>query len=190
LTYQPDYIFKVLLLGDGAVGKTSLRMRYMGRGFSATYLMTIGADFAVVPVPINVNGRLYKCKLQIWDLAGQPRFKEVRGLFYQGAFGAIVVYDKTRRQTYENVIEWVNELLKHRGIVPIVLLGNKKDLCDGTINCISYEEGLQLAAHLSEQLNISVPFYETSAKTGENVKESFTTLTEMMVRYATKEKST
>ncbi|RLI63389.1 MAG: hypothetical protein DRO67_05770 [Candidatus Asgardarchaeum californiense] len=186
-----DYIFKVVLIGDGAVGKTSLRLQYMGKGFSATYLMTIGADFAVAPVTINYDNHNYSCKLQIWDLAGQPRFKEVRSLFYQGAYGALAVYDKTRYDTYEHVIDWVNEVIKNRGKIPMVLLGNKKDICDdqaGMITCIGYDEGVRLAKKLSEMLGFEIPFYETSAKTGENVNEAFTVLTQAMVANALKKK--
>lgn len=186
-----DYIFKVVLIGDGAVGKTSLRLQYMGKGFQATYLMTIGADFAVVPVNITYNNNTYSCKLQIWDLAGQPRFKEVRSLFYQGSYGALAVYDKTRYDTYEHVIDWVNEVLRNRGKIPIVLLGNKKDICEeqaGMITCVRPEEGLALAKKLSEIIGFDVPFYETSAKTGENVNESFTLLTQAMIAQALRKK--
>ena len=88
---KAGFVMKVVLCGDGAVGKTAIRQRYLGKGFQSTYLMTIGADFAVKEVNIKFKETSYPIKFQIWDLAGQPRFEAVRGLYYAGCLGALMV---------------------------------------------------------------------------------------------------
>ena len=98
---------KVCLLGDGAVGKTALRKRYLGKQFSSGYVMTIGADFAVKKTEINTNDGTKSVKFQIWDLAGQPRFNSVRELYYKGSHGGLLVFDITRRDSFSNLNSWV-----------------------------------------------------------------------------------
>ena len=119
-------IFKIALLGEGGVGKTALRQRFLGKGFEASYMMTVGADFAIYKTEINGE----EVKLQIWDLAGQERFKEVRSGFYQGTLGALMVYDVTRKDSADNLLNWKEELLKYtKEINPeLVLVANKIDL--------------------------------------------------------------
>ena len=126
---QAEFVFKITLIGDGAVGKTSIRNRYMGYGFSASHMMTLGADFSVVEKKIIPN-EIWR--FQIWDLAGQPIFKEVRGRFYNGSMGALVVFDITDRRSFKNCLMWIKELYRFCGkaVVPIVLLANKSDLRD------------------------------------------------------------
>ena len=139
-------IYKIVLLGDGAVGKTALRHRYLGEAFQQSYSMTIGADFAVKRV--NIDGD--EIVAQIWDLAGRTRFASVREVYYQGATGALLVYDITRSDTFESIPNWITELLennKHK-VVPMVLLGNKSDLRNKVEESISYDAGIDYARSL------------------------------------------
>ena len=163
--------FKVVLIGDGAVGKSSLRRRFMGETFEKQYIMTIGADFSAKVFDVGNT----KVKFVIWDLAGQPHFRQVRADFYRGARGALVIYDITRRKTFENVVPWMEEFLKNCGKrdVAAVLIGNKVDLRPKTPGAVSTEEGMKMCELLKAKFKIPVRFFETSALTGENVNEAF-----------------
>ncbi|MHA1582568.1 MAG: Rab family GTPase [Candidatus Baldrarchaeia archaeon] len=166
------YLYKIVLLGDGMVGKTTLRQVFMGEGFRETYMMTFGCDFAVKDVILEND---VKIRLQIWDLAGQPSFEKIRKSYYRGSKGAILVYDTTRRETLEHVPLWVKELLYNTGKrdIPIVLVGNKIDLRTEKESHVSTEEGLKMKKFLQENFRLNVLFIETSAKTGENVDTAF-----------------
>ncbi len=164
-------IIKTPLLGDMAVGKTSLRKRYLGEGFGVKYMVTIGADFSVKTVKIDDK----EVRLQIWDLAGQRQFATVRSLYYGGSAGAILVYDVTNPQSYDNIPNWIAELLQNNDNkrVPLMLIGNKIDLRDKvTTRTLGRDDGEKLAEKLREEFE-EVYFFETSAKTGEGVKEAF-----------------
>ncbi|MHA2362654.1 MAG: GTP-binding protein [Candidatus Hodarchaeales archaeon] len=181
------FLMKICLIGDGAVGKTALRERYLGKGFAANYLMTIGADFAVQHM--EVDGK--QIKFQIWDLAGQERFGSVRSLYYSGSHGVLMVFDVTRDGTYHNLVQgWLPELQKHlrTGPVPIILLGNKIDLrSPDDASHIQADQGKKLAAELAEQYSggdVEVHYLETSAKTGVNVIEAFTLLAQQIIKHA------
>lgn len=179
-------LVKVCLLGDGAVGKTSLKNRFLGAGFNPKYLITIGADFAVRDVKLPNLGVEYK--LQIWDLAGQPRFNAVRTLYYKGSMGAILIFDITNRSSLENLQGWVKEFWRHSGesAVPMIILGNKKDLRDKIPSSVTEEEGKQFAEALSAKTSmfgIKFHYLETSAKSGDNVEGAFTRLTSEIHSY-------
>ncbi len=173
---------KVCLLGDGAVGKTALKERYLGKGFTTSYLLTIGADFAVKT--LDLRGK--DVKFQIWDLAGQERFNSVRSLYYSGSHGALLVFDVTRLDSFSNVTKWTEEFKKHvrKDNVPLILLGNKIDIRDvNNPNHITPEMGKNLGSQIAELLgNETVPYYETSALTGENVNLAFSELAEYIIR--------
>jgi small GTP-binding protein len=177
-------IFKILLCGDGAVGKTSLRRRYLGRGFKAEYIKTIGADFATTDIELT-DGQV--CNFTIWDIAGQKMFEHIRPTFYTGASGACILYDITRPKTCQNVLNWVLEFfLNYHNLefFPIVLLANKIDLREET-KAISTSEGEQLAQAITIKYykgRWTVPFLETSAKTGENVNNAFKALADSIVK--------
>ncbi len=178
-------VMKVLILGDGAVGKTSLRHRYMGRGFKATYLMTVGADFVVKELT-HQDGTAVT--LQIWDIAGQGMFESLRSTFYQGAVGALMVYDVTRPNTLENVPKWIGEIRKHHQIenFPIILIGNKIDLRESISGCISTFQGEKLTKTLESEFyheKWRIPFIETSAKTGEKVEDAFVNLSRASIEF-------
>ncbi len=167
-------IYKVVVLGDGAVGKTALRHRYLGEGFKQSYSMTIGADFAVKRV--ELDGK--EIVAQIWDLAGQLRFQSVREVYYQGATGALLVFDITRSSTFESIPQWVTELLENnkQKIIPMVLIGNKSDLRESSPEAISFDAGQEYAKSLTTWSQFEIPYVETSALNGENVEAAFATL--------------
>ncbi|MHA2502337.1 MAG: GTP-binding protein [Candidatus Kariarchaeaceae archaeon] len=180
-------IFKIVLLGDGAVGKTALRHRYLGEGFKQSYSMTIGADFAVKRV--NLDGE--EIVAQIWDLAGQIRFQSVREVYYQGATGALLVFDITRSTTFESVPNWITELMENNKnkVVPMVLIGNKSDLRESADGAITYEQGKDYAQSLSDWSNVEVPYVETSALSGDNVESAFATLLKNIEQFIAADKS-
>lgn len=181
-------VAKIILIGDGSVGKTALRERFLGRGFNPNYLMTIGADFGVHTLELEVEGEQHQIKSSIWDLAGQPNFRNIRSLYYKGTHAVFLVYDVMRRSSFEHCTDWLAEVSKHQLLenIPLVLVGNKVDLRkeDSTPVTVSSEEGEKKAQWLRENIvvNGGVVFVETSAKTGENVEEAFYKLGELFIR--------
>ncbi len=165
---------KIVLLGDGYVGKTSLRRTYLGSGFKSTYSMTIGADFAAKRIKVNN----YDILANIWDLAGQNKFKLIRENYYKGASGGLLVFDITRRETFENIEFWIKELINNskKEILPMILIGNKSDLRATEPNCVSIDEGIQKANDISKKYDKNVIYVESSAKTGDNVESAFNNL--------------
>ncbi len=174
------FVIRVALIGDGAVGKTCIRKRYMGEGFLINYQATIGADFATKRTTIDDK----EFRFQIWDLAGQPLYSAVREIYYQGCMGGLAVYDCTRRPSYDNIIHWVQDLWKHcnMGDIPIILLGNKSDLMEEFPDSITLEEGERLVEHLQTG-NTPIHFLPTSAKTGQNIEEAFNFLGRTIISY-------
>lgn len=177
-------LMKIVLAGDGGVGKTSLRNRYLGKGFKNKYEMTIGADFAMHHSFIDC----ISVKFQIWDLAGQQNFKEVRSIYYMGCVGALLLFDVTQRKSFENVTHWVQEIWKHNGkhIIPLVLLGNKVDLRDQSPNSISSEEAQKncnIFSELTKTHGFDVQYLDTSAKTGLHVADAFEILAQVRFNY-------
>jgi len=162
-------LYKICLLGDGGVGKTSLRERFLGKGFQSGYILTIGADFAVQDLTIGD----VQYKFQIWDLAGQQRFSAVRALYYKGSHGAILIFDQTRIDSLYNLEKWKEELFTNVGReIPYLILGNKSDLPEA----IEQNE-IDKFVKKSQSENIDIPFVikflKTSAKSGLNVTEAF-----------------
>ena len=179
---------KIVLLGDGAVGKTTLRNTFMGEGFTGEYLMTIGADFSTKQVAVNVAGTKYEILFQIWDLAGQKRFGSIRSLYYSGASGVLLVYDITRPETYENTIHWLIEVTKNIDVKvppPVILLANKIDLREDYPDALTTKEEDILAGILPKYYDkniVKIPYYETSAKIGTNVELAFQKLGELIIK--------
>ena len=126
MSYGKKLFLKVILAGEAAVGKTSLRRSYIGESFITNHLETIGADFASMPKEIKDLSVLF----QIWDIAGQDVFEKVRMMYYRGSMGALMVFDATKTSTLKSLDGWIKELEEgsERGIVPFSILGNKMDL--------------------------------------------------------------
>ncbi|OLS15695.1 MAG: small GTP-binding protein domain-containing protein [Promethearchaeota archaeon CR_4] len=164
---RKGYIFKVVVVGNGAVGKTSLVLRYTQHKFNENYVMTIGSNFAIAEVKL-LDGEL--CRLQIWDLAGQAHFSFVRPPFYKGASAVILVYDVTNRRSLEELKDWKEDFSKYLPReTSLYVLANKTDLQDERV--VTLEEG----KNASDALGAS-GFWETSAKSGLNVPDVFQTI--------------
>ncbi len=176
-----DFMAKLLLIGDGAVGKTSLRKRYLGHGFNASHLMTIGADFASKTIVLDSG---IKFVAQIWDLAGQEQFASVRQRFFLGASAVMLVFDVTNRDTFFNIPNWLQELFSatNNAKVPIILVGNKVDLEDHrVVRKEDAEKYLQLLRSSPFFSDIPMAYIETSAKDGTNVEDAFQWLAKTLV---------
>ncbi|XP_076957319.1 ras-related protein RABA6a-like [Bidens hawaiensis] len=157
-----DYLFKTVLIGDSAVGKSNLLSRFAKDEFYLDSKPTIGVEFAYRNTKVGDK----TVKAQIWDTAGQERFRAITSSYYRGALGAMLVYDITRRGTFENLRKWLHELREfgNRDMV-IVLVGNKSDLLD--LREVDVEDAQKLA-----QLE-NLCFMETSAKDNLNVEDAF-----------------
>ena len=162
---------KVVMIGAGGSGKTALVNRFLTHKFSEEYIVTIGSQFAVKTVAVEAaNGRNIVVKLLVWDLAGQQRFDFIRGSYYRGSKGALLVYDTTRKSTWLELPKWIKETEDALGErIPIILLANKVDLAEHRV--ITREMGEEF---MREQ-NL-VGYLETSALTGQNVEEAFSIL--------------
>ena len=159
-----DYAYKLILGGDGAVGKTSMVQRFVEGIFRTDYKATIGT--AITKKECEFDGIDSKVRFIIWDLAGQPQFNRVRHHYYEGAEAAILVYDITRRDTFESIKKWFVEIKKEAAQhCLMILVGNKIDLKSTRV--ISTIEGAGLAKELG------VSYIETSAITGENINDTF-----------------
>ncbi|KXH76173.1 MAG: hypothetical protein AM326_07550 [Candidatus Thorarchaeota archaeon SMTZ-45] len=177
-SYQ--FLFKTMVIGEGAVGKTTLVNRYVTGVFERDYKTTIGSQFAVKLTHISPPEREYSTgiKLQAWDVAGQARFKAVRKMYYSGAAGIILVFDVTRRRSFTELSKWVQEADESIGVrVPMVCVGNKTDLPDRAVPSDEAKRWAEDQGFL---------YMESSAKTGEGVADMFTVLAEVMWREARK----
>jgi small GTP-binding protein len=161
-------VIKVVIAGDGAVGKTSLIRRYCEGKFEHTRVTTIGVDFQTQTVELPER----TVKLSIWDMAGQERFAVVRAGFYRGSRAAALVYDVTEPQTLEDLARWREEVLAAVPNQPFLVVGNKVDL----ERVVTEEEGKAFAD------SISAPYLETSALTGSGVKWLFQGLARLALK--------
>ena len=167
-----DLTFKIILIGDSSVGKSSITTRFVSDNFLTikSMMATMGMD--VQQKIIKMNG--YDIKLQLWDTAGQERFRSITRAYCHGAMAVIYVFDVTNENSFNNIVNWLN-FVKESGsdYVPCLLVGNKMDLVDK--HSISIEKGTKLA----KQYNM--PYIESSAFTGYNIENIFTTITSMIL---------
>ncbi|MFW9803375.1 MAG: Rab family GTPase [Candidatus Thorarchaeota archaeon] len=171
--------YKAVLIGDGAVGKTSLKRNYLGEDFMEGHLPTIGVDFAQKSIEYETG----TVKFIIWDLAGQPSFERVRRHYYQGANGIFLVYSVINRKSFDNATKWLVEAYRYMGsLPPTIVIANKIDLrpAEHDDSMISTEEGIRFANFYSERMEVPTAFRETSALTGEGVQDAFSELISLM----------
>lgn len=163
-----DYMFKILIIGNSGVGKTSLLFRYADNSFTDDFTSTVGIDFKVKTV-FRQNKRV---KLQIWDTAGQERYRTITTAYYRGSLGFILMYDVTNPESFNAVQDWSTQIRTYSWEnVQVVLVGNK---CDKAERAISTEKGQQLASQMG------LDHFETSAKENTNVKHVFEHLVEII----------
>ena len=157
-----DYLLKYIIIGDAAVGKSNLLLRFAQDDFKTEYQLTIGVEFGAKNIEINNK----KFRLQIWDTAGQENYRSITRAYYKNSVCAILVYDISNRESFEHISNWVEDCTAQSPkTVFMVLVGNKSDLNE--YRQVTFEEGKEMAK------KNNMIFLETSAKTGENVEKIF-----------------
>lgn len=165
-----DYTFKVLMLGDASVGKTSLTIRYISGSFMEDLKLTIGVDF----YSKNMQIKDKRIKLQLWDFGGEERFRFLLSQYCKGANGAFFLYDITNQTTLDHLPDWTQIIREHAGNIPIMLVGSKLDL--GEFRAVPRDDGILAAKKYS-----LASFVELSSKTGQNVEKAFSVMSEILL---------
>jgi small GTP-binding protein len=178
---QFEYSFKIALLGDEGTGKTSLVERFIENKFEVNYKPTLGVNIFIKKVqrPLPNGKEMGNVMLMLWDIAGQQRYEQIRPIYMQGSVGAIFVYDKTRLATYKNIkTKWLKDFMTYGSETTLrVLVGNKKDLVN------DYRVDSKMGQQLSTEIKVQ-SFFETSAKSGENVNQMFDNLVYELLKKA------
>ena len=176
---KKEILYKILLLGDSSVGKSCLLKRYTDNTFLDIHISTIGLGYKLKEVKLK-DGKTVK--VQIWDTAGQDRFRAITKNYYKGAQGIALIYDITNQITFENVRKWIDQIKEEVSEkVPIILVGNKIDIVERRV--IKKEDGESMAKEYG------LLFSECSAKTGENIDSTFNQLVEKTVENYSKVKA-
>ena len=168
--FSYDHTFKILLVGPPGVGKRNLTQRYCYNVFDPQDKLTIGVDFHVKTV--EIQGK--RIKLQIWDVAGEERFRFLLPTYTLGANAAMIIFDITKFKTIDQMYNWIQTIREKAGDIPIMLIGNKLDLEDS--RKLKREKGIEIA----NEFNLS-SYNEISTKTGQNVENVFEALTESVI---------
>jgi small GTP-binding protein len=162
--------WKIAVVGDPSVGKTSLIRRFVTGAFSESYLSTIGVTFLRKELTLEQD---VQANMQVWDLGGQSIFANMRTNYLRGTNGALIVFDLTQKTTLAHVQQWVDEVNGVVGHVPLIIIGNKSDL--------PYKDSIVEHAQAIAQ-NLQFPFMKTSAKTGDQMEEAFFTIARNMYK--------
>ena len=169
---EKEYKFKITVVGDPAVGKTTLVKKYTTGSFQKDYISTLGAQFSNYEEMIEGK----RIKLFIWDIAGQKTFEGMRRKFYKGSSGAIIVFSHAPEEleSFNHIEKWLNELNKYCGDIPIALFGNKVDLINEN-DLISNEDTVNSDFNVGKFVNENgiLEYFKTSALTGQGVIEAF-----------------
>lgn len=168
-SYQ--YIFKIILIGDANIGKTSIINRYVNKVYNDKYICTIGVDFMMKSMIVNDQA----IKLQIWDTAGMEKYKQITVSYYRGAQAAIVVFDLTSKSSFNSIPRWISDFSQNRNPIfekVIIIVGNKSDMLDERE--VSQEE---IDAFI--KMNNFV-YFDCSAKTGDNVEFIFSEIAQLL----------
>ena len=160
---------KIITLGDSRVGKTSLIIKYIDNKFTGNFVTTMGFDIKNKQLTLK-DGT--EAKLMLFDTAGQERFRSLAENYIKKAYGVLLVYDISERQSFLNIENWMQSIKENSDGLPTILIGNKSDLNDE--RKVSFEEGNQKAQEFG------CPFYETSCKNGDNVTKCFIELAELV----------
>ena len=169
---EKNVLKKMCVIGDGAVGKTSLIKRFVVGNFDDKYVITIGAKTTAKRLEISKGDETTHLKLQIWDILGARSHAKIQKKAFKGADGAFLVLDLTRRETMYSFDLWLHSLYEVTGEIPVVVLANKNDL----------EPNFEPDRIQELADDYGIPYYLTSAKTGENLDDAFNTLGEMMIK--------
>jgi small GTP-binding protein len=167
-----DFSYKLLMLGDASVGKTSLTHRYITGLFVDSPRLTIGVDFFTKKVKLPNQKRV---KLQIWDFGGEARFRFLLPTYSKGSNAAFFLYDITSKKTLDSLPDWLEVVRQNAPEIPIILIGSKLDL--GDQRQVSKEDALEVVKKYALTNSI-----ELSSKTGENVEESFKVISELLLK--------
>ncbi len=165
------FTLKIIIVGEPAVGKTSLVKKFVSEQFSKDYRSSIGTNIFIKKINLKNIG---ETTIQLWDIAGQERWINMRRSYYSGAKGVLIVGDLTRKNTFDQIVKfWVPDVKQFCELVPIIIIANKNDL-EKKIDEIEIKS-------LGEQIN-AVSIFETSAKTGENVEMAFKVISEHAIK--------
>jgi small GTP-binding protein len=175
LLMQKHYMFKIVVAGNGGVGKTTLLRRFVDGMFDESTIMTVGVEFFLKEMKFSD----FSCALQLWDLGGQEQFRHLMSSYIMGARAALLLIDLTRMPKIDEVLEWVNIVRMHDINLPIILVGTKLDLKD----LIAVED--DIALNIKDAFNM-MDYIKTSSKTGHNVERVFKTVTERIIYFKNK----